>query len=239
MTINAEGLDLIKDYEGLRLEAYRCPAGIWTIGYGHTLDVSPGDTITRAQADAYLASDLKGFAASVRKLCKVKPNPNQLAAMTSLAFNIGTGAFQKSTVLKRHNAGDTTAAANAFGMWNKATVNGKKVVLPGLVSRRAREAALYLKAAKKTDRTPMPQAVADEPPPLNNGDMWTKAAGTAIGASGPVTKAAEVAEQVGQVGWAFQSVLELGVWTIAAMAVIGIGGYFVWQALKRREEGRA
>jgi lysozyme len=236
--INAEGVGLIKDFEGLRLEAYRCPAGIWTIGYGHTDGVAKGDKITRAQADAYLASDLQSFAAAVRNACKVKPNPNQLAAMASLAFNIGTGAFQKSTVLKRHNAGDTAAASRAFGMWNKATVDGKKVVMPGLVSRRAREAALYLKAAKAADRTPMPQAVADEPPAINNADMRIKAGGVVLGAAGPVAKAAEVAQQVGEVGWAFQSVLELGFWTLAVLGVLGVGGYFIWRAIERRNQGR-
>lgn len=235
--INAEGVDLIQDFEGCELEAYRCPAGVWTIGYGHTEGVKKGMRITKTEADNLLAQDLEGFVAGVRRLCSAKPNPNQLAAMTSFAFNVGLGAFQKSTVLKQHNAGNTEAAAKAFAMWNKATVNGKKVTLPGLVSRRAREAALYLKAARSRDKTPMPQAVAAEPPVLLTKDMGIKTAATVLGSAGSLAQVNEYAQQASDVGWTIQSLMELGPWVLCAMMALGIGGYFLLRAYWKRKNG--
>jgi len=237
--INMDGVDLIKDFEGCRLDAYLCPAGVWTIGYGHTGDVKKGDRISRKRADELLAEDLGTFVTAVRRACKVKPNPNQLAAMVSLAFNIGAGAFAKSTVVKAHNRGDAQAAARAFGLWVKARVKGKLVELPGLVSRRAREAALYLKAAKPVDRTPMPQAVAPEPSVSASKDVITAGLGSAGGAAGPIAKVTEIAQQASDIGWTMQTLLDLGPWVLLALVALGAGGYLVWRAMKKRREGRA
>lgn len=140
--INREGLELIKSFEGCKLTSYRCSANVLTIGYGSTgPHVKPGMTITQAQADELLRSDLRRFEDYV---AKAAPNAtgNQFAAMVSLAFNIGEGALGRSTVLRKHLAGDHAGAAAAFGMWNKA--GGR--VLPGLTRRRNAEAALYRKA---------------------------------------------------------------------------------------------
>jgi lysozyme len=137
--INAAGLELIKHFEGFKDTAYKCPADVWTIGYGFTKGVKPGDTMTRAEADMRLAKEVNEFAEGVARLCTRKPTDNQLAAMTALAFNIGLGAFQRSSVLRHHNAGDFNQARAAFALWNKA--GGK--VLAGLVRRRAAEAQLY------------------------------------------------------------------------------------------------
>lgn len=139
--INREGLELIKSFEGCKLTSYRCSANVLTIGYGSTgPHVKPGMTITQAQADELLRSDLRRFEDYV---AKAAPNAtdNQFAAMVSLAFNIGEGALGRSTVLRKHLAGDHAGAAAAFGMWNKA--GGR--VLPGLTRRRNAEAALYRK----------------------------------------------------------------------------------------------
>lgn len=139
-SINAAGLSLIKEFEGLRLKAYKCPAGIWTIGYGHTgRDVTPSQAITEDRAEALLKADLARFELGVERLAK-DANDNQFSAMVSLAFNIGLGAFEGSTVLKRHNLGNKLGASRAFPMWNRG--GGK--VLPGLVRRREAEAKLYL-----------------------------------------------------------------------------------------------
>ena len=134
--------ELIKKFEGCKLTAYLCPAKIWTVGFGSTgPHVKPVMTITQAQADELLRSDLRRFEDYV---AKAAPNAtdNQFAAMVSLAFNIGEGALGRSTVLRKHLAGDHAGAAAAFGMWNKA--GGR--VLPGLTRRRNAEAALYRKA---------------------------------------------------------------------------------------------
>jgi len=137
--IGPKALALIKASEGLRLKAYKCPADVVTIGYGSTgPHVKMGMTITEAEAEALLRKDLSRFEAAVNRAA---PNATmgQFGAMVSLAFNIGIGAFGRSSVLSRHKAGDFAGAADAFEMWNKA--GGR--VLPGLVTRRAAEAALY------------------------------------------------------------------------------------------------
>lgn len=140
MRINQAGLDLIKSFEGCRLVAYKCPAGVWTIGYGHTgPDVHPKQVITPQEAEALLRGDLDHFEAAVAKAAP-SATPNQAAAMISLAFNIGIGAFLKSSVLRYHKAGSHASTANAFLLWVKG--GGRK--LPGLVRRRAAERKLYL-----------------------------------------------------------------------------------------------
>ena len=139
--INKEGLELIKSFEGLRLKAYRCSANVLTIGWGSTgPHVKEGMTITKDQAEELLRSDLRRFEDAVAAAAP-KATDNQFSAMVSLAFNIGIGALQRSTVLRRHLAGDHAGAADAFLMWNKAA--GR--VLAGLTRRRESEAALYRK----------------------------------------------------------------------------------------------
>lgn len=140
--INSAGLALVKKSEGLRLEAYRCPAGILTVGYGSTgPHVRSGMIITPGEAERFLMLDLRRFEVGVEAMTDMVPtNDNQFSACVSLAFNIGLGAFATSSVLKRHKKGDYPGAANAFLMWVKA----KGQTLPGLVKRREAEKMLYL-----------------------------------------------------------------------------------------------
>lgn len=152
MQLNQAGLDLIKRFEGLRLEAYQDVAGIWTIGYGHTKTARPGMRITEKEAEQLLLDDLKDAERGVESPVKVPVNDNEYSALVSLVFNIGRGAFSKSTALKLLNKDDRVGAADAIELWNKSTVGGKKVVIPGLVSRRAAEKALFL--------TPTPASLA-------------------------------------------------------------------------------
>jgi lysozyme len=141
MKTNIAGLSLIKSFEGCELAAYKCPAGVLTIGYGHTgADVKPGQVITAHRAEELLQGDLARFEQAVSKAIKVAVTPNQFGAMVSLCYNIGAGAFAKSTLVKRVNAGDTQGAADQFLAWNKA--GGK--VLKGLARRREAERALFL-----------------------------------------------------------------------------------------------
>ncbi|WP_042702041.1 lysozyme [Azospirillum sp. B506] len=145
-------VDLVKHFEGLYLTAYLCPAGVPTIGYGHTAGVTMGETITLEQANAFLASDLAEAAGHVDALVKVPLNENQRGALSSFVFNLGAGSLESSTLLKLLNAGDYAGAAGQFGRWVYATVNGKPTKLPGLVARRAAEAALF------QSQTAQPQA---------------------------------------------------------------------------------
>ncbi|AXE34815.1 lysozyme [Chromobacterium phragmitis] len=140
MHINAAGLNLIKQFEGLRLIAYQDAVGIWTIGYGHTgPDVAPGKTITQLQADQLLQNDLARFESGVSNLVKVPLNANQFSALVSFSYNLGLGNLQNSTLLRLLNQRDYAGAAGQFPRWDKA--GGR--VLPGLSRRRLAEQALF------------------------------------------------------------------------------------------------
>jgi len=146
MNINKATIDLVKEFEGCKLTAYRDPIGVWTIGYGTTaragLGIIPtgGMTITQAEADQLLADGLNKFADQIRPMINAGLNDNQFGACVSLAYNIGAHAFSTSSALKHINAGDYDKAANAILLWNKA--GGK--VLKGLVRRREAERKLFL-----------------------------------------------------------------------------------------------
>lgn len=141
-TINKAGFDLIRRWEGLRLKAYPDPGtggDPWTIGYGHTgKDVRPGLVITNERANELLAADLLRFERGVAALAPICTD-NQFSALVSFAFNVGLGNLEESTLLRMHRDGQYGAAQKQFGRWTRAA--GK--VLPGLVKRRADEAALY------------------------------------------------------------------------------------------------
>ena len=143
------GIELIKKYEGCVLKAYKCPSGVWTIGYGHTNGVKSGMKITKAQALNYLKQDLNVFEKDVTNYVKVTLNQNQFDALVSFSFNCGAGALKTSTLLKKLNSSDYNGAANEFLKWNKS--NGK--VLNGLVRRRQEEKELFLKTNYLSNKT--------------------------------------------------------------------------------------
>lgn len=139
MHINQAGADLIRQFEGCKLETYICPAGVPTIGYGHTgRDVKLGAKISQQQANDLLLSDLRLFEQGVQGLCPVATS-NQFSALVSFAYNLGLHALEGSTLRRLHNAGQYAAAQAQFSRWNKA--DGR--ILDGLTRRRAAEAALY------------------------------------------------------------------------------------------------
>jgi lysozyme len=167
MITNVAGLSLIRQAEGLRLRAYLCPAGVWSIGYGTTVypderEVRRGQTCTLEQAADYLANDLQGFERAVAKMVTVPLTENQFAALVSLAYNVGIGALRGSTLLRLLNAGDYAGAANQFPRWNRAA--GR--VLPGLVKRRAAERDLFLSADSAPQHAVGLLAATDIPTPM-------------------------------------------------------------------------
>ncbi|MEB2870302.1 lysozyme [Pseudomonas rhizosphaerae] len=146
MKTSQKGIALIKSAEGLRLKAYPDPGtgGLpWTIGYGSTSGVTRNMVITEAQAEQMLAEDLVRFERIVERALCVPVNQGQFDALVSFTYNVGEGNFTKSTLLRKLNAGDTAGAAEQFSRWVHA--GGK--VLPGLVTRRAAERAIFLGAA--------------------------------------------------------------------------------------------
>lgn len=140
MKISQAGLDLIKEFEGFEPEAYLCPAGIWTIGYGHTGDVSEGQTVTEEEAEELLRQDVAFAEDAVTDYVEGDLTQGQFDALVCFVFNIGAGAFRDSTLLRLLNQGDNEGAAEQFLRWNKA--GGK--VLSGLTRRREAERELFL-----------------------------------------------------------------------------------------------
>ena len=145
-SISKTGIDLISSFEGIRLNAYDDGVGVWTIGIGTTIypngtKVKKGDKCTQEQALEYLQHDLKSFEKTVNDSVKVPLSQNQFDALVSLSYNIGSGAFKNSTLLKKLIDKDYAGAADQFLVWNKG--GGK--VLKGLVRRRDAERALFLK----------------------------------------------------------------------------------------------
>ena len=139
-TTSQDGLELIKEFEGCRLEAYVCPSGVWTIGYGHTNGVKPGDIITKAEAEKLLTEDLKRFEDAVTRLIDVPFTQHEFDATVSFAFNVGAGALEQSTFRRRINKGEDKPLCfkEEFPKW----VNGSTGPLAGLVRRRDAEVEL-------------------------------------------------------------------------------------------------
>ena len=138
METSQNGLELIKKHEGLKLKAYLCPANVWTIGYGHTRTARQGMVISEQQAEDLLKSDLDISEKVVKHSGNY--NQNQFDALVSFVFNVGSGAFKSSTLLKKIKAGaPESEIRHQFSRWNKA--NGKE--LAGLTKRRQDEADLY------------------------------------------------------------------------------------------------
>jgi GH24 family phage-related lysozyme (muramidase) len=141
--INDRGLELVKVFEGLELEAYQDSVGIWTIGYGTTSDITPvrpGMVITESQAETLLRQGLTRFEEDVARLIKVPLTSDQFSALVVFTYNVGPGALEESTLRRKLNDGDYAEAAEQFLRWNKA--GGEE--LPGLTRRRQAERALFL-----------------------------------------------------------------------------------------------
>lgn len=173
MKLSQDGLNMVKKYEGLYTKAYYCPAGVLTIGYGHTgPDVKPGQRISEAQAESLLRQDMTQFENAVKRQVKVPLTQGQFDALTSFTFNCGEGALKNSTLLKKLNAGDYAGAQAEFQRWNK----GGGRVLPGLVKRRAEEAQMFGSSGPQTKPgSPYPQpqvrAPAQGPAPAQSKGM--------------------------------------------------------------------
>jgi GH24 family phage-related lysozyme (muramidase) len=191
MNISQNGINLIKKFESVRLKSYNATGEerYLTIGYGHYgPDVKPGQTITQAEAEALLKKDLKKFVEGVNALIHVPLNQNQADALYSFAYNCGVQALAKSTLLSELNSKDYKSAANEFLKWTR----GSGKILPGLVTRRETERALFLK--------PVPQPQPYPGNVIKEGSTNTVAVKeiqkqlgiTADGVFGPNTKAAVV-----------------------------------------------
>lgn len=257
--VSARGRALIKQFEGFRADAYQDVVGVWTIGYGFTRGVKPGQHMTLQQAEARLITELLGYEQAVLSGCTLAPNQNQFDAMCSLAWNIGIAGFLRSTVLKAHNRGDAQSASRAFGLWNKA--GGREWA--GLTRRRAAEAALYLEPVATPAPVPVPAPAPTRPDePAAGADVGnpitappppappTQAMPQQIDpetrlSESPINRAATVAgttaATVGAVSQIKSSMDSLQGWIVPMLcvAVVALAGYIVWQRWQQRKKGWA
>lgn len=157
-TVDEAGIDFIRECEGCELEPYYDQAGLLTNGIGHLLS-GPDDeynrTITMDEAEHLLSGDVEPPECAITDEVVVALNQNQFNALASLIFNIGTGAFRDSTLLRVLNEGDYLGAADQFLVWNKITVDGEKVVSEGLANRREKERALFLEPCEEAAPAPV------------------------------------------------------------------------------------
>jgi lysozyme len=145
--VNERGIAIIKEFEGLKLKAYRCPAMVWTIGYGHTRTVRPEMEITKAEAEQLLRDDLRIAEKAISRLVDVPLGDNQFAALGSFVFNVGIRNFEKSTLLLLLNRGWYEQVPAQLMRWNRV----KGEALGGLSRRRAAESKLWFRPDDDAD----------------------------------------------------------------------------------------
>lgn len=139
-----KAIDLIKKYEGFSARPYKCPAGVLTIGYGRTINVKPYDITSEEAETVWLSKYVKTIADQILAVVKIELNNNQICALIDFVYNLGIGNFKSSTMLRKINQGDFSAAANELLRWNKAG----GIVLKGLENRRIAERMLFLDIAE-------------------------------------------------------------------------------------------
>jgi lysozyme len=238
MNMSTTGLAIVKEFEGLRLKAYKCPAAVWTVGYGHTSaagapNVTPDLVITKEDAEEILARDMEQYEDGVRKYVKVGLTQGQFDALVDFAYNAGVGALAKSTLLKKVNAGKFDEVPAEFMKWTKG--GGKE--LPGLVRRRRAEVKLW-RGMDTEKPVPVDEARAEpDKPKASKSITQSKEANAAVAAGGLGTIAVvqEVMPMVREGGDLLGSLSP----TILILVVIIAAAAAVWYFRKQRldEEG--
>ena len=220
--VNLETVDLIKRWEGFRAEPYKCPAGVDTIGYGHTTTKSlmkQGTKITEAKAVKLLKADLAVYEKAISEMVQVDLTDGQFGALVSWCFNVGVGAAQKSTLVKKLNAGDYDSVPKELSRWNKV---GNKATA-GLVNRRAAEAGLWARGNFVSSTT---------------GEEVTEAAAGLTGAlASNTTKGAATVATISAAGTALsqaepvlQTLGHLSPWFVGGLIVLALVAVIVWRA---------
>jgi lysozyme len=239
MRMSDAGIDaMLKKFEGCKLKAYRCPAGILTIGYGHTSaagepEVKEGMTITQDQALEILHRDLGKYEKGVADLVKVQLTQNQFDVLVDFAYNAGVGALAKSGLLRAVNAGNFDAVPDELMKWTKG--GGK--VLPGLVKRRQAEAVWWRAHEYHADDHHDHRTEPDPVPTKSMAESKQGNSAVAIGALGSVGAAKEVVEQVQEANDLFGTVMGLFTNTQFLMMVVVVGlGAAIWYWRKQHME---
>jgi lysozyme len=237
--ISQAGKDLIISFEGIRLEAYKCPAGVWTIGVGSTVPaVHAGEVITKQQALARFDKDLTKFENAVDRLVKVPLTQNQFDALVSFTFNVGEGALAKSTLLKKLNAGDYDAVPTELMRWTKG--GGRE--LPGLVRRRRAEAAMWRGVDERGKPNIDESRVEPDAPKPKKTMAKSKEGNAAImtGGAAAISAAGEVSRQVKETGDSLTSVLDLvkdPTFLLLVLIIVAAGAIWYWRRQRLEETG--
>lgn len=203
--INPEGIAFIKQWEGLRLDAYKCSAGEWTIGYGHTATAKEGMKITQTEAERLLYQDLSLYETAVTRAVTAQLSDNQFAALVSWSYNVGITAMRNSSLIRKLNQGDYGSVPGELARWNK--VKGK--VNRGLSNRRAAEAGLWARGSFVASRDVEP-AEPSAPSPVAEASKLGGVAAAAAAAAPAITS-------LGGVHWAVGVALVAGAVALAAI----------------------
>jgi GH24 family phage-related lysozyme (muramidase) len=238
MRMSADGLALVKEFEGLRTKAYKCPAGVWTIGYGHTSaagdpDVVPGMAISKDEAEEILRRDMVQYEEGVKKLVKVELTQGQFDALVDFAYNAGVGALAKSTLLKKVNAEKFDEVPAEFMKWTRG--GGRE--LPGLVRRRRAEVKLW--RGLETQQPVCTDEARTEPdlPAPKKSIVQSKEANGAViaGSAGAIAVAQEVMPIIKEGGDILSAMSTTAIVCVVIVVAAAAIWYFRHQRLK--EEG--
>lgn len=248
LRVNQKGLELIKEFEGFRSKAYLCPAGVWTVGYGHTSaagepKVGRMTSVTKAEAEKILRNDLVQFEQAVDAAVRVELNSNQFSALVSFCYNVGAGAFRSSSVLKAVNKKQWNEVPRRLALWNK----GGGRVLPGLVRRRAAESTLFMEpvgvAARKLGNEERIESreTPDAPKGKSMAQSTTNVAAGIAGAAGTIGIAADISSGAARTAENAQSLWGvIGAWWpwLLLVLLLGAVGWIVFQRyLKSKDDG--
>lgn len=230
MKTGPKGIKLLKQFEGWRSKAYRCSAGVLTIGYGHTSmagppKVTPSMTITKAQGEAILKKDLKKYEKAVNDYVRVQLTQEQFDALVSFCYNVGPGNFKKSSVLRYVNARRFDDVPSRLMLWNKA--GGR--VLRGLTRRRAAEGELFTSGTREYKDASA--AFPDAPRGKSPMQSTTNIAATMSAVAGVTAASNEIVQNT-------SSMMQAAPWILLVLVIIG-ATFWIWKERNRKskEEG--
>lgn len=239
MRTSQAGKDLIISFEGIRLQAYKCPAGVWTIGVGSTQPpVTPGEEITKKEAMDRFDHDLSKFEKAVDRLVTVPLTQNQFDALVSFTFNVGEGALTKSTLLKKLNAGNYDAVPAELMKWTKG--GGKE--LPGLVRRRRAECAMWRGVEERGKPDTDESRIEPDAPKPKKTMVKSKEGNAAIltGGAAAVSAASDVSRQVKETGDSLATVLDMlkdPTFLLLILIVVAAAAIWYWRRQRLEETG--
>jgi lysozyme len=234
MKLSNAGFELIKQFEGLKLTAYLCPANVWTIGYGHTAGVKEGDVINKFEADMFLITDVRQFEEAVNRAVKVRLEQNEFDALVCFAFNVGAKAFRDSTLLKVLNEGRKNDVPAQLMRWTRG--GGK--VLKGLERRRRAEAALWRgiddKAVFEVDTREKPDKPLPRKPITQSKTAIASLIGTASGTAAVVNEVADTARNAVD---SFSVITASLPWFALGGLILAAGAFVIWDRYQKAKEG--